>query len=58
MTGLRNEFRRFFADESGTTAIEYAVVAAGIALVLVAALSAIGSSVKATFTNVTANGFN
>ena len=58
MTGLRNKLRRFFADESGTTAIEYAVVAAGIALVLVAAVSAIGSSIKATFTNVTANGFN
>ena len=58
MIGLRNEIRRFCADESGTTAIEYAIIAVGIAVVLVATVSAIGSSVKNTFTTVSTTGFN
>jgi len=58
MIGLRNQFRRFCANESGATAIEYAIIAAGIAVVLVAAVSAIGSSVKGTFTTVVTTGFN
>jgi pilus assembly protein Flp/PilA len=58
MIGLRNQFQRFCASESGTTAIEYAIIAAGIAVVLVAAVSAIGSSIKGTFTTVVTTGFN
>ena len=57
MIGLRNQFQRFCASESGTTAIEYAIIAAGIAVVIVGAVSSIGSSVKGTFTTVT-SGFN
>ncbi len=46
----RSEFRRFCADESGATAIEYAIIAVGIAVVLVAAVSSIGGAVKGAFT--------
>jgi pilus assembly protein Flp/PilA len=35
----------FLSDESGTTAIEYALIAAGISMAIIAALSNIGSSV-------------
>jgi len=35
----------FLSDESGTTAIEYALIAAGISMAIVAAISNIGSSV-------------
>ncbi len=51
------QFRRFCANESGATAIEYAMIAVGIAVVLVAAVSSIGSSVKGTFTSAS-NGLN
>ena len=48
------ELRRFAADQGGATAIEYAIIAAGIAGVLVAVIGTLGSSVQAKFTS-TAN---
>ena len=35
-------FRRFLADESGATAIEYTLMAGGIALAIIAAGNSIG----------------
>ena len=43
---------RFWRDEGATTAIEYGLIAAGISVVIVAAVNAIGSDVKGLFTNV------
>jgi pilus assembly protein Flp/PilA len=43
---------RFLTDESGTTAIEYALIAAGISIVIIAAVQAIGGSVLGLFTTV------
>ena len=48
--------RGFFADQSGATAIEYALIAAGISIVIVAAATGIGSKLNTTFTQVQ-NGF-
>jgi pilus assembly protein Flp/PilA len=45
-------FRRFLKDESAATAIEYAMIAAGIAVAVVATVTALGSSVSAMFTKV------
>ena len=42
----------FLSDESGTTAIEYALIAAGISMAIVAALSSIGSSVTNLWTTI------
>jgi pilus assembly protein Flp/PilA len=42
----------FLEDESGATAIEYAVMAGGIALVIVAIVNGIGSILKTTFASV------
>jgi pilus assembly protein Flp/PilA len=42
----------FLSDESGTTAIEYALIAAGISMAIVAALSNIGSSVTNMWTTI------
>jgi pilus assembly protein Flp/PilA len=42
----------FLSDESGTTAIEYALIAAGISMAIVAALSNIGSSVTNLWTMI------
>jgi pilus assembly protein Flp/PilA len=45
-------FSRFAKNESGATAIEYGLIAALIALVLVAALTTLGGNLGDTFTNV------
>jgi pilus assembly protein Flp/PilA len=37
---------RFLCDESGATAIEYGLIAGGIALAVLAAVNSLGSSVK------------
>jgi pilus assembly protein Flp/PilA len=42
-------------DDAGTTAIEYAIIAAGISLVIIAALNGIGSTLSAVFTAVDAH---
>jgi pilus assembly protein Flp/PilA len=44
---------RFLKDESGATAIEYGLIAALVAVVLVTALGALGTQLSATFTKVT-----
>jgi pilus assembly protein Flp/PilA len=45
---------RFLADESGATAIEYGLIAALVAVVLVTALSAMGTKLSGTFNKVSA----
>ena len=45
-----NQFiSRFLKDESGATAIEYGLIAAGIAVVIIAAVTAVGSNLTLTF---------
>lgn len=44
--------RDFLNDESGATAIEYALIAAGIASAIVAGLTTLGGSVNALWTKV------
>jgi len=39
----------FIKDESGATAIEYGLIAAGISVVIIAAVNAIGSNLNAKF---------
>ena len=43
---------RFFHDESGATAIEYGLIAAGIAVVIIVAVQTIGTNLNTTFTTV------
>jgi len=44
---------RFLKNESGATAIEYGLIAALVAVVLVGTLNALGTQLQATFTAVT-----
>ena len=44
-----NDFLDFMRDESGATAIEYALIAGGIALVIIAAVNQVGTTLKTTF---------
>lgn len=43
---------RFLNDESGATAIEYGLIAAGIAVAIITVVSNLGSKLKTTFTTV------
>jgi pilus assembly protein Flp/PilA len=45
---------RFLNDDSGATAIEYGLIAALIAVVIIGALTTLGSNLGATFNNVSA----
>jgi pilus assembly protein Flp/PilA len=45
----------FLKNESGATAIEYGLIAALVAVVLVTALSAMGTKLSGTFNKVTTN---
>jgi pilus assembly protein Flp/PilA len=47
-----NTFRRFLSDESGATAIEYGLIAAGIALAILATVNGLGSNLKTKFTSI------
>jgi pilus assembly protein Flp/PilA len=47
--------KQFLCDESGATAIEYGLIAALIAVVIIGAVSAVGSNLSGTFTNIAAN---
>jgi pilus assembly protein Flp/PilA len=42
----------FLKDESGATAIEYGLIAAGIAVVIIAAVNTVGSKLNSTFNNI------
>ena len=44
--------RPFLADERGATAIEYALIASGISIVIAASVVALGSGVQAMFGSV------
>ena len=43
---------RFFKNESGATAIEYGLIAALIAVAIISAVSALGTSTSDTFNTV------
>jgi pilus assembly protein Flp/PilA len=43
---------RFLKDEVGATSIEYAMIAGGISIVILAAVQGIGSTLLNTFTSV------
>jgi pilus assembly protein Flp/PilA len=49
---MRSLVTRFLKDESGATAIEYGLIAALVAVVLVAALVAMGNKLSGTFNTV------
>ena len=44
--------KRFVQDESGATAVEYGLVAAGISVAIIAVMQGLGSKLNTTFTSV------
>jgi len=49
---MLNLFSRFISNESGATAIEYGLIAAGIAVAIIAAVNTLGQTLKGTFGTV------
>ena len=49
---MRRLITEFLKDESGATAIEYCLIAAGISIVIVVAVNGIGTSLNDKFTSV------
>lgn len=49
---MKNLYARFIKDESGATAIEYGLIAALIAVVLITVLGSLGSSLNTTFDKI------
>jgi pilus assembly protein Flp/PilA len=47
-----NLFSRFVRDESGATAIEYGLIAALIAVVIIGAVTTVGTNLNTTFTTI------
>ena len=49
---MKNLVSRFVKDESGATAIEYGLIAAGIAIAIITAVNGVGSKLSANFTTI------
>jgi pilus assembly protein Flp/PilA len=46
---------QFIRDQSGATAIEYGLIAAGISVAIITVVNSLGGQLNNTFTNVSAN---
>jgi pilus assembly protein Flp/PilA len=49
---MRTSFARFVKDESGATAIEYGLIAAGIAVAIIVAVQALGTTLSGVFSGI------
>ncbi len=49
---MKNLIARFVKNESGATAIEYGLIAAGISLAIIAAVNGLGTTLSGKFTSI------
>lgn len=49
---MKNLFVRFVKNESGATAIEYGLIAAGISVAIIAVVNGLGTKLNNTFTSI------
>ena len=49
---MRRILAAFIADQTGATAIEYGLIAAGISIAIIVAVNNLGTTLNGTFTNV------
>jgi pilus assembly protein Flp/PilA len=52
---MRKLIAGFLADQSGATAIEYCLIAAGISVVIVTVVNGMGSTLNTTFSSVSSS---
>ncbi|WP_398467672.1 Flp family type IVb pilin [Tardiphaga sp.] len=49
---MKKLLKSFIADESGATAIEYGLIAAGISLAIIAVVNGLGTNLNGKFTEI------
>lgn len=49
---MRKLLKDFVADESGATAIEYGLIAAGISLAIISVINGLGTKLNTKFTSI------
>ena len=49
---MTNLVKRFVKDDSGATAIEYGLIAAGISVAIIAVVQGLGTKLNSTFTTI------
>ena len=52
---MKNLVSRFVKDESGATAIEYGLIAAGIAIAIITAVNGVGSKLSTNFNTISSS---
>jgi len=52
---MRSLVLKFFSDERGATAIEYGLIAAGIAVAIIATVQGLGTNLSNTFSTVSSS---
>jgi len=50
--GMMKLLTKFWADETGATAIEYGLIAAGISLAIIAVINGLGTKLNTKFTSI------
>lgn len=49
---MKRIVQKFLSDDSGATAIEYGLIAAGIALAIIAVVNGLGTNLNNTYTSI------
>ena len=49
---MKRIFAKFLADDAGATAIEYGLIADGIALAIIAVVNGLGTNLNTVFTSI------
>jgi pilus assembly protein Flp/PilA len=52
---MKNLIARFVKDQSGATAIEYGLIAAGISLAIIAVVNGLGTKLNTQFTSISSS---
>ena len=52
MVTMKNTWKTFWADETGATAIEYGLIAAGISLAIISVVNGLGTRLNTRFTSI------
>jgi pilus assembly protein Flp/PilA len=53
--GVKLKFLKFLSDQSGATAIEYGLIAAGISLAIIAVVNGLGTTLNSQFNSISAS---
>jgi pilus assembly protein Flp/PilA len=49
---MGSKLRQFMADESGATAVEYGLIAAGISIAIISVVNGLGTKLHNTFSSI------